>query len=113
GLEFERFAREDGWWEQADGPSLYEQHFQAAGFCPVDQPRRGDMIVFEVGRTAHPNHAGIYLGNDPSLPGEEASVFGPGPFLLHHLYSKPSEIIIYGGPWHERARLVLRHKEVK
>ncbi|MFO6985311.1 NlpC/P60 family protein, partial [Pseudomonas aeruginosa] len=85
----------------------------AAGFCPVDQPRRGDMIVFEVGRTAHPNHAGIYLGNDPSLPGEEASVFGPGPFLLHHLYSKPSEIIIYGGPWHERARLVLRHKEVK
>ena len=67
GLEFERFAREDGWWEQVDGPSLYEQHFQAAGFCPVDQPR-GDMIVFEVGRTQHPNHA-IYLGTDAALPG--------------------------------------------
>ncbi|MBG6549528.1 C40 family peptidase [Pseudomonas aeruginosa] len=109
GLEFERFAREDGWWEQADGPSLYEQHFQAAGFCPVDQPRRGDMIVFEVGRTQHPNHAGIYLGTDAALPGEDSKVFGAGPFLLHHLYGKPSEIIVYGGNWAERARLVLRH----
>ncbi|ALZ15579.1 TPA: C40 family peptidase [Pseudomonas aeruginosa] len=113
GIEFPHFERADGWWERADGPSLYEQQFEAAGFVRVDRPQRGDMIVMAVGRTAHPNHAGIYLGNDPSLPGEEASVFGPGPFLLHHLYSKPSEIIIYGGPWHERACLVLRHKEVK
>ena len=55
------------------------------------------MIVMAVGRTAHPNHAGIYLGNDPSLPREEVSVFGLGPFMLHHLYGKPSELIVYGG----------------
>ncbi|MNO46262.1 NlpC/P60 family protein [compost metagenome] len=109
GLEFESFAREDGWWEQADGPSLYEQHFEAAGFHPVTQPQRGDLIVMQIGHTYHPNHAGIYLGGDPSLPGEDSVVVGPGPFLLHHLYRRPSEIIVYGGNWQERARLVLRH----
>ena len=53
-------------------------------------------VVFEVGRTQHPNHAGIYLGTDAALPGR-TKVFGAGPFLLHHLYGKPSEIIVYGG----------------
>lgn len=110
GLEFERFARQDGWWEQADGPSLYEEYFEAAGFYQVDAPQRGDMIVMAVGKTAHPNHAGIYLGADAALPGEDSKVFGAGPFLLHHLFGKPSEVIVYGGNWHERARLVLRHK---
>ena len=109
GLGFERFDRQEGWWENADGPSLYEQHFEAAGFHRVEQPQRGDMVVMEVGRTAHPNHAGIYLGADPMLPGEDCEVVGPGPFMLHHLYGRPSEIIVYGGNWQERARLVLRH----
>lgn len=113
GVEFPTYAREDGWWEQASGPSLYEQAYEAAGFYQVDQPRRGDMIVMAVGRTAHPNHAGIYLGSDSGLPGEQAIVYGPGPFLLHHLYGRPSEIIVYGGPWHERARLILRHREAQ
>lgn len=113
GLQFPAYAREDGWWEQADGPSLYEQAFEAAGFYQVDSPERGDMIVMAVGRTVHPNHAGIYLGSDPKLPSEHAEVYGPGPFLLHHLYGRPSEIIIYGGPWHDRARLILRHKEAR
>ncbi|RMR47538.1 Prophage PssSM-02, tail assembly protein K [Pseudomonas syringae pv. syringae] len=67
------------------------------------------MIVMEVGRTKHPNHAGIYLGTDASLPEEEGGVFGPGPFLLHHLYGRPSEIIVFGGPWLDRTRLILRH----
>ncbi len=110
GLEFERFEREDGWWERADGPSLYEEQFEAAGFYPVDRPERGDMIVMEVGRTFRPNHAGIYLGTEPLLPGEATSVFGPGPFLLHHLYGKPSEITVFGGPWWERTRMILRHR---
>lgn len=69
GLEFPAFERQDGWWEDAAGPSLYEQAYQAAGFERVSVPQRGDMIVMAVGRTAHPNHAGIYLGADPSLPG--------------------------------------------
>lgn len=88
---------------------MYEANYEAAGFVRVNQPQRGDMIVMAIGRTAHPNHAGIYLGGDPALPGEESDVFGPGPFLLHHLYGRPSEVIVYGGPWLDRTRLILRH----
>ena len=110
GLEFPPYAREEGWWERADGPSLYEQAYEAAGFYPVCEPQRGDLIVMAVGRTAHPNHAGIYLGGDARLPDEEGQVFGPGPFMLHHLLGRPSEIVVYGGPWLERMRLVLRHE---
>ena len=71
------------------------------------------MIVMAVGRTAHPNHAGIYLGSAPALPGEQTEVFGSGPFLLHHLYGRPSEIIVFGGPWFDRTRLVLRHHDAR
>ncbi len=39
--------------------------------------------------------------------------FGPRPFLLHHLYGRPSEIIIFGGPWLDQTRLMLRHKYAK
>ncbi len=113
GLEFPAYAREEGWWEKADGPSLYEEAYEAAGFYRVDQPARGDMIVMAVGRTAHPNHAGIYLGDDPRLPGEESAVFGTGPFMLHHLLGRLSEVIVFGGPWLERTRLVLRHHDAK
>ncbi|WP_282405142.1 NlpC/P60 family protein, partial [Pseudomonas sp. PS02285] len=66
------FQRVDGWWERAENASLYEQHYEAAGFLRVDSPQRGDMIVMQVGRTVHPNHAGIYLGADPELPGEDS-----------------------------------------
>ena len=113
GLEFETFQRTDGWWESSENASLYEQHYEAAGFMRVDRPQRGDMIVMQVGRTVHPNHAGIYLGTDPLLPGEESGAFGPGPFLLHHLYGRPSEIIVFGGPWADRTRLILRHKDAQ
>lgn len=112
-LEFPAYAREDGWWEQAEGPSHYEDLYEGAGFYQVGRPQRGDLIIMGVGRTAHPNHAGIYLGTDPTLPGEDVEVFGPGPFLLHHLYGRPSEIIVFGGPWLDRTRLALRHKDAK
>lgn len=113
GLEFEAFKRADGWWERKDSPSLYEANYEAAGFYRVDQPQRGDMVVMEVGRTVYPNHAGIFLGADPALPGEDAATFSPGPFLLHHLYGRSSEIIVFGGPWLDRTRLVLRHKDAR
>ena len=111
GLTFPAYDREDGWWEDANGPSLYEQAYAAAGFVRVQAPQRGDLIIMAIGRTAHPNHAGIYLGCDTRLPDESWPACGMGPFLLHHLYGRPSEIIVFGGPWLDRTRLVLRHRD--
>jgi hypothetical protein len=70
------------------------------------------MIVMEIGRTVHPNHTGIFLGTNPALPGEDAATFGPRPFLLQHLYGRPSVAIVFDGPWLERLRLILRHKDL-
>jgi proteasome lid subunit RPN8/RPN11 len=109
GITFERFKREDGWWEIKDGPSLYEEFFKGAGFYEVDTPEPGDMIVMQIGRSYHPNHAAIYLGNISKF--EDTDLYG-GPFMLHHLYGHNSEIAIYGGNWFHRTRLVLRHKEI-
>lgn len=109
GLVFERYQREDGWWEVKDGPSHYVDGFEKAGFYEVSKPQIGDLIVMQIGRTYHPNHAGIYLGNTESFEGR--NLYG-GPFLLHHMYNKKSEIIMYGGQWANRTRLILRHKEV-
>lgn len=110
GIELPNYERADDWWEDQNAVSLYEHNWESAGFFRVTEPRRGDMIVMRVGKTKHPNHAGIYLGNDPSLPGEISQVVGPGPFLLHHIYGGISEPIVYGGSWLERTELVLRHK---
>ena len=93
-MEFEAFQRTDGWRETTENASLYEANYEASGFVQVNRPPRGDMTVMQAGRTVHPNHAGIYLGTAPVLPGEESGAFGPGPFLLHHLYGRPSEIIV-------------------
>lgn len=109
GLSFKRFQREDGWWEIKDGPSLYVDQFEQSGFYQVDKPEVGDMIVMQIGRSYHPNHAGIYLGNTEEFEGRK---FYGGPFMLHHMYGKNSEVVVYGGQWLNRTRLVLRHKDI-
>ncbi len=109
GIKFDKFEREDGWWEVEDGPSLYEEFYEGAGFYLVDKPQPGDMIVMQIGRTFHPNHAGIYLGVVDEFEGQ--GLHG-GPFMLHHMYGKKSEVIVYGGQWQQRARMILRHKEI-
>lgn len=108
-LKFERFHREDGWWEIKDGPSLYIDQFEKAGFYQVSKPEIGDMIVMQIGRSYHPNHAGIYLGNTSKFEGLE--LYG-GPFMLHHMYNRNSEVVVYGGQWLNRTSVVLRHKGV-
>lgn len=113
GLVFPEYKREDGWWEDKDGPSHYEDLFESAGFIRIDLSdiRPDDLLVMEIGRTEHPNHAAIYLGRDVDIPGESFDYHrGDYPFILHHLYGKPSEVIVYGGQWENRTRFALRHK---
>lgn len=116
GLHLPNFERKDLWWEQADGPSLYEDNFKGAGFYQVNEPRRGDMLVFMVpspGRPCyHPNHAAIYLGNEPALVSEDAPALGgSGPFIYHHMAGRASTRDIYGWSMANRCRLILRHKD--
>lgn len=110
GLAFPKYEREDKWWEDKNAESLYEQAFKEAGFYEVDTPEHGDMIVMQVGRSYHPNHAGIYLGEVSEFEGKP--LMGKT-LMFHHMYGKLSEVIVYGGQWHQRTRLILRHKEVK
>ena len=67
-----------------------------------------------LGRTYHPNHAAIYLGEDGSLTSEPAvTLGGSGPFFIHHLYGRCSTRAVYGPEWAMRTCLILRHREAK
>lgn len=113
GLSFPDFSREDGWWEDIDAPSHYELNFLSCGFykVPLDEIQVGDLVIMQIGRSFHPNHAAIYLGSTPQLPNEPLDIFGQGPFILHHMYSRKSAVEIYGGMWLQRTSFVLRHKD--
>ncbi len=43
------------------------------GFYEVKEPQYGDMLVCNVGRTEHPNHAVIWLGDQWQLKSEESN----------------------------------------
>ncbi len=118
GLDLPNFERSDLWWEQKDGPSLYEDNFAAAGFYQVSEAQRGDMLVLQVptpGRECYfPNHAAIYLGDQPSLNSEPAPALGGfGPFIYHHMAGRPAAREIYGWSMASRVRLILRHKDYR
>jgi proteasome lid subunit RPN8/RPN11 len=110
GLEFPTYVRKDLWWEEKDTTSFYEEFYEAAGFYQVDTPQPSDLIIMQIGRSYHPNHAGVYLGELSEFEGRP--LFG-NTLMLHHMYNKLSDVIVYGGQWQQRTRFILRHKEVK
>lgn len=110
GIEFPKYTREDKWWEVQDTTSFYEEYYESAGFYQVQDLKKGDMIVMQIGRSYHPNHAGIYLGEVTEF--ESRQLFGKT-LMFHHMYNKLSDVIVYGGQWQQRTRMILRHKEVK
>ena len=111
GIELPDFERADDWWNQ--GQDLYMQQFALAGFERIPdgaaiQP--GDVVLMAV-RSPVANHAGVYLDQRPlaEVPG-----LHPGPnAMLHHLYGRLSERVVYGGHWQEITRAVIRHKDFK
>ncbi|MFJ2456460.1 C40 family peptidase [Pseudomonas protegens] len=116
GLLLPNFERRDLWWEDEHGPSLYEENFKATGFYQVESAQRGDMLVLQIptpGRPCfHPNHAAIYLGDEPALTSEAAPALGgSGPFIYHHMPGRPASREVYGWSQANRVRLILRHKD--
>lgn len=108
-LKFPTMEREDLWWEDKEAFSFYENLHESWGFHKVDSPLPGDLIIMQIGRSYHPNHAGVYLGEVGEFEGKQ---FIGNTLMLHHMYGKKSEVIVYGGQWFQRTRMILRHKEV-
>jgi len=109
GIDLPDFEREDDWWNK--GQDLYVQNFQKAGFERIDdaaQLQPGDVILMSV-RSPVANHAGIYLGTRKLA---ESPDLHPVPnAMLHHLYGRLSERVVYGGWYMEITRLIVRHKQ--
>jgi proteasome lid subunit RPN8/RPN11 len=118
GLVLPNFERHDLWWEEEAGPSLYEDNFKATGFYQVETAQRGDMLVLQVptlGRPCfHPNHAVIYLGDEPAFVSEPApKLGGSGPFIYHHMAGRLAGREIFGWSQANRVKLILRHKDYR
>ena len=109
GIDLPEYERNDEWWTNANNPSLYLDNYKAAGFYQVDSPQYGDMLVCLVGRTEHPNHAAIYLGDNGELKSETSNPCVGSALILHHPYGRKSVREIYGQQWFERTVMVLRH----
>lgn len=110
GVQLIDFERKDDWWSDKDHKSLYLENLDAAGFYEVREPQYGDMLVCNVGRTEHPNHAVIWLGDQWQLKSEESTSCFGGPLILHHPYGRKSVREIFGQQWQERVVKIVRHK---
>ena len=113
GIKLLDFERQDGWWSDKDHKSLYLENLDAAGFYEVSEPQYGDMLICNMGRTEHPNHAIIWLGDQWQLKSEESTSCFGGPLILHHPYGRKSVREIFGQQWQERVAKVVRHREMK
>ena len=51
----------DDWWE--DGLNYFDDLFNKFGFIEVEEPQRGDIIIFKIYNNI-PNHCGVYLEED-------------------------------------------------
>ncbi|KCB48552.1 C40 family peptidase [Bordetella hinzii] len=102
------FERQDGWWKGEQ--ELYLAHFSEAGFRALDDGEplaTGDVILMQH-HSERTNHGGVFLGSEGLA---EAPCLHPLPdAMLHHLYGRPSERVVYGGYWREITRLRLRYQ---
>ena len=111
GIELLDFDRADDWW--LHGQDLYMQGFSQTGFTRLPDGaalQAGDVVLMAI-RSPVANHAGIYLGQQGLL--REAPELHPVPqAMLHHLYGRLSERVVYGGYWQDVTCAIVRHKEL-
>ena len=112
-IELLNFERDDRWWESKNHASLYLDNYEKAGFYEVSEPQYGDMLICKVGRTEHPNHAVIWLGDNGALKSEQTEACIGSTLILHHLYERKSVREIFGQQWSERVVKIVRHRDVK
>jgi proteasome lid subunit RPN8/RPN11 len=94
GIEMIDYERDIEWWLKGD--NLYLKNYQAAGFLPVDNLQKHDIILMQVASQV-PNHCAVYIGDN---------------VILHHVMGKASSRDVYGGYWRKITSLVLRHSSL-
>jgi cell wall-associated NlpC family hydrolase len=110
GITLPDFHRDDGWWEAGKSGDLYMDHYAEAGFRPLASSEAiapGDVVLMQI-RSDRANHAGVFIGTQALT--EAPDLFPVPDAMLHHLYGRDSERVVYGGYWREATRLVLRYK---
>ncbi|MNI72326.1 NlpC/P60 family protein [compost metagenome] len=110
GIVLPDFQREDGWWDAGKSANLYMDHYAEAGFRPLassEQMAPGDVVLMQI-RSDRANHSGVFIGAQPLI--EAPELFPVPDAMLHHLYGRDSERVVYGGYWREATRLVLRYE---
>lgn len=105
GIELPDFTRENGWWK--GDQEVYLDNFPKAGFRRLrdnEELQPGDVILMQH-YSDRVNHAAVFL--DDEFPPEYTGARLRG-MMLHHLYGRPSEVVIYGGYWRDITHTRLR-----
>lgn len=107
GIEIPDFERADNWWKT--DTELYLDKFHEAGFMRVSdgsvQAWDVPLMQYHSDRT---NHAGLILPKNGTLKSQPLLHPVSGA-MLHHVYGRLSERVIYGGHWADITRVVVRH----
>lgn len=111
GITLNDYERTDAWWEDAKSKPLYVDNFKKEGFVEVDTIQKHDLILCRLGRTAHINHALVFIG-DGTLKSERTEDVIGDCLVLHHPYNRQSLREIYGEAWQRRAAMIIRHKSL-
>lgn len=111
GITLNDYERTDAWWEDAKSKPLYLDGFKKEGFVEVDTIQKHDLILARLGRTAHVNHALVFIG-DGKLKSERTEDVIGDCLVLHHPYGRDSIREIYGESWQRRAAMIIRHKSL-
>ena len=111
GITLNDYERQDCWWENKDSKPLYLDGFKKEGFVEVDTIQKYDIILARLGRTAHVNHALVFIG-DGKLKSERTDDVIGNDLVLHHPYGRESLREIYGESWQRRAAIIIRHKSM-
>lgn len=111
GITLNDYERQDCWWENKDSKPLYLDNFKKEGFVEVDTIQQHDLILCRLGRTAHINHALVFIG-DGTLKSEPTEDVIGDCLVLHHPYGRDSIREIYGEQWQRRAAMIIRYKSL-
>ena len=113
-IEIKEYNYDELWWEDPNAESLYINHYAENGFIevPLSELQKHDVLICYWGDTVHPNHAIIFLGQDPVFKSEPLIDLIGDRLFLHHLYGTKSRVEVLGEQRLHTVAKVLRHENL-